>query len=144
MFGRFSKLATGKNLLSPQFKDDEVRRRWEPGLAIQRVGRGLAVADYDKVGDLLMVVIHMNDAPDLLRHSGKNKKHSILVKTIVARSNRDGTGNEVKVVSGGPTQYDQVRSGAGGLSSSDLRLHFGFRAGLTDRWSRMALAKRAN
>ena len=67
----------------------------------------------------------MNDSPDLLRHARKNKNHSILVKTIGVKSNRDGIGTEVKVVSGQLTQYDWVRSGASYLSSSDLRLHFG-------------------
>lgn len=71
-------------------------------------------------------------ASDLLRHAHKNPNHSILVKTIGTRSNRDGIGAEVKVVSGNLTQYDTVRSGGSYLSSSDLRLHFGVgtRAGI--------------
>jgi len=116
----------GGNQRSPlQIRFDEVGRRSGPGLAIQKVSRGLATADYDNDGDLEIVVTNMNDSPDLLRHIRKNKNHSILVKTIGVRSNRDGIGTEVKVVSGGLTQYDQVRSGASYLSSSDLRLHFG-------------------
>src|SRR5437588_5796055 len=67
----------------------------------------------------------MNDSPDLLRHARKNPNHSILVKTIGARSNRDGIGAKVTVAAGGLTEYDEVRSGGSYLSSSDLRLHFG-------------------
>jgi len=67
----------------------------------------------------------MNDSPDLLRHARKNPRHSILAKTIGARSNRDGIGAKVTVAAGGVTEYDEVRSGGSYLSSSDLRLHFG-------------------
>ncbi|HEY6293876.1 MAG TPA: CRTAC1 family protein [Terriglobia bacterium] len=106
-------------------KFDEVGLRSGPGLATRKVSRGLATADYDNDGDLEIAVSHMNDSPDLLRHERKNRNHSILIKTIGTRSNRDGIGTEVKVVAGKLTQYDTVRSGGSYLSSSDLRLHFG-------------------
>jgi len=106
-------------------KFEEVGLRSGPGLAIRKVSRGLATADYDNDGDLEIMVTNMNDSPDLLRHSRKNPHHSILVKTIGTRSNRDGMGTEVRVISGGLVQYDTVRSGGSYLSSSDLRLHFG-------------------
>jgi len=108
-----------------EIKFDEVGRRSGPGLAIQKVSRGLATADYDNDGDLEIVVTNINDSPDLLRHARKNKNHSVLVKTIGVRSNRDGIGTEIKVVAGQLAQYDSVRSGASYLSSSDLRVHFG-------------------
>ena len=104
---------------------EEVGLRSGPGLALRKVSRGLAVADYDNDGDLEMAVTNMNDSPELLRHEQKNPNHSILVRTIGTRSNRDGLGAKVTVVSGGLTQYDEVRSGGSYLSSSDLRLHFG-------------------
>jgi hypothetical protein len=71
-----------------------------------------SAADYDNDGDLEIVVTNIGDSPDRLRHNRKNKSHSILVKAVGVRSNRDGIGTEVKVVSGGLTQYDQVGSGA--------------------------------
>ncbi len=108
-----------------EIKFEEVGLRSGPGLALQKVSRGLATADYDNDGDLEIMVTNMNDSPDLLRHARKNSNHSILVRTIGTRSNRDGIGAEVKVVSGNLTQYDTVRSGGSYLSSSDLRLHFG-------------------
>ncbi len=106
-------------------KFDEVGLQSGPGLAIKKVARGLATADYDNDGDLEVVVTNMNDSPDLLRHVGKNTHHSVLIKTVGTRSNRDGIGARVTVAAGGLTQYDEVRSGGSYLSSSDLRLHFG-------------------
>jgi enediyne biosynthesis protein E4 len=106
-------------------KFEEVGMRSGPGMAIRKVSRGLATADYDNDGDIEMAVSNMNDSPDLIRHARKNRNHSILVKTVGVESNRDGIGAEVKVVAGGVTQWDEVRSGGSYLSSSDLRLHFG-------------------
>ncbi len=106
-------------------KFDEVGLQSGPGFALRKVGRGLATADYDNDGDLEMMVSTMNSSPELLRHLHKNPNHSILVKTVGAKSNRDGIGAEVKVIAGNLTQFDTVRSGGSYLSSSDLRLHFG-------------------
>jgi len=60
-----------------------------------------------------------------LLNDGGNRNNSVLVKTIGVKSNRDGIGARVKVVSGGLTQVDEVRSGGSYLSQNDLRLHFG-------------------
>jgi enediyne biosynthesis protein E4 len=117
-----------RNLLFHNRRDgrfDEVGLRSGPALAIRKVSRGLATADYDNDGDVEMIVSNMNDSPELIRHARKNPNHSILVKTIGVESNRDGIGAEVKVVAGDITQWDEVRSGGSYLSSSDLRLHFG-------------------
>ena len=69
------------------------------------MGRGLATADYDNDGDLEIMVSNMNSSPELLRHVHKNPNHSILVKTVGTKSNRDGIGAEVKVIAGNLTQY---------------------------------------
>jgi enediyne biosynthesis protein E4 len=114
-----------------KIKFDEVGKISGSGLAIQKVSRGMATADYDNDGDLEMAVTNMNSSPDLLRHLHKNKNHSILVKTIGVQSNRDGIGTEVKIISGKSVQVDWVRSGASYLSSSDLRVHFGLRSEAT-------------
>jgi ASPIC/UnbV protein len=41
------------------------------------------------------------------------------------RSNRMAIGARVKIVAGGMTQTDEVRSGGSYISQSDFRLHFG-------------------
>jgi hypothetical protein len=109
-------------------KFEEIGLRSGPALAIKKVSRGLATADYDNDGDVEFAVSNMNDAPDLIRHARKGAGHSVLIKTVGTRSNRDGIGTKVRVLAGGLTQSDEVRSGGSYLSSSDLRLHFGLGA----------------
>jgi hypothetical protein len=99
-----------------------------PGLAIKKVSRGLATADYDNDGDLEFLISNMNGTPDLIRHARKNPNHSILIKAEGVKSNRDGIGTKVRVIAGGLTQYDEVHSSGSYLSSSDRRLHFGLGA----------------
>jgi len=61
----------------------------------------------------------------VLRNDGGNANNGIVIKLIGVKSNRDGLGARVKVVSGDLRQIDEVHSGASYLSQSDLRLHFG-------------------
>jgi hypothetical protein len=51
--------------------------------------------------------------------------NAVLIKTVGVKSNRDGIGARVTVVSGDLTQVDEVHSGGSYLSQNDLRLHFG-------------------
>lgn len=97
------------NLRSGKF--EEVGRSAGPGLALQKVSRGLATADYDNDGDLEFAISNMNAAPDLIRRARKNANQSILVKLIGTKSNRDGIGAKVRVVAGDLVQFDEVQIG---------------------------------
>jgi hypothetical protein len=48
-----------------------------------------------------------------------------LVRAVGVKSNRDGIGAKVKVVSGDLMMIDEVRSGGSYISQNDMRLHFG-------------------
>src|SRR5207245_5840942 len=76
-------------------------------------------------GDLDIVVADLDGPPQVLRNDGGNANNSVLIKTVGVRSNRDGIGASVKIVSGDLIQIDEVRSGGSYLSQNDLRLHFG-------------------
>ena len=99
----------------------------ESGSALleERASRGTAFGDIDNDGDVDIVVNDLDSVPQLLRNDGGNKNNWIIVKTIGTKSNRDGIGAKVKVVSGDLSQLDEVRSGGSYISQNDLRLHFG-------------------
>src|SRR5207247_11316780 len=60
---------------------------------------------------------------------GKQGKWS-LVKFVGTVSNWEGIGARVTVGAGGHQQLQEVRSGGGYVSQSDLRLHFGLGAAM--------------
>ena len=91
----------------------------------KRTGRGAAFGDIDNDGDVDVVINNLDGPPQLLRNDGGNANNSILIKTIGVKSNRDGIGARVKIISGDLIQIGEVYSGGSYLSQSDLRLRFG-------------------
>jgi len=91
----------------------------------KRTGRGAAFGDLDNDGDTDLVINNLDGPPQVLRNDGGNGNNSILIKAVGVKSNRDGIGARIKVVSGELTQSDEIHSGGSYLSQSDLRLHFG-------------------
>ena len=103
----------------------EVAAQSGSALMEERASRGTAFGDIDNDGDVDVVVNDLDGAPQLLRNDGGNKNNWIIVKTIGTKSNRNGIGAKVKVVSGDLTQLDEVRSGGSYISQNDFKLHFG-------------------
>jgi len=103
----------------------EIAAQSGSALMEERASRGTAFGDIDNDGDVDIVVNDLDSAPQLLRNDGGNKNNWIIVKTIGTKSNRNGIGAKVKVVSGDLTQLDEVRSGGSYISQNDLKLHFG-------------------
>ena len=97
------------------------------GAALQEawVWRGLAVGDLDNDGRLDAVVT-ANDGPIRVLHNETvNGNHWILLNLTGHKSNRDGIGATVKVVTAEGAQYATVTTAGSYLSSSDKRAHFG-------------------
>jgi hypothetical protein len=92
---------------------------------IERVGRGLALGDFDNDGDLDVLVSNNHQGPELLRNEGGNANHWLAIRLVGVKSNRDGIGARVRVVAGSSTQIDQAKGGGSYLSASDPRLYFG-------------------
>ena len=91
----------------------------------KRVGRGAAFGDYDNDGDTDIFVVNLNQEGVLLRNEGGNKHNWLTIKTVGAKSNRDGIGARVEVITRSHSQIKEVQAGSSYLSGHDLRLIFG-------------------
>jgi enediyne biosynthesis protein E4 len=114
-----------------------------------RVSRGVAVADFDNDGDLDILVSNNGQAPQLLRNDGGNGRHWLQVLLIGTKSNRDGVGARIKLVSEDLVLYDQRKGGMSYQSAQDPRLHFGLGNrtkinSLEIRWPSGVMTKLAN
>jgi hypothetical protein len=102
-----------------------------PAVQVPRIGRGLAVADFDNDGALDVVISTQGQAPDLLRNQGVRGRAWIEIRARGKASNRFGLGARVEINASGTHQTGEVNNVASYLSSSDLRLHFGLGAAKT-------------
>ncbi len=118
---------------------EDVAAALEGNLADPRPARGTAFGDYDNDGDIDVLVININDRPNLYRNDGGNRNGWIGFRLEGTRSNRDAIGARVEITRGDRTQAKEVRSGESYLSHNDMRLLFGLGEaggvdGLRIRW----------
>jgi enediyne biosynthesis protein E4 len=99
----------------------------EVGADFQRpmVARGAVYGDYDRDGDLDVLISNNHGPAILFRNDGGNRNSWLTVKTVGSKSNRDGIGAVVRVESAGGKQSQTVHSGSSYCSQSDLALTFG-------------------
>jgi hypothetical protein len=95
------------------------------GFAQPKVGRGLAYGDFDRDGDLDLLLTTNNGAAHLYRNDQLGGNRSIRFRLVGTKSNRDAIGATVHIVSGGLSQTRMVKSGSSYLSQSELPLVFG-------------------
>jgi hypothetical protein len=89
------------------------------------VARGAAYGDFDRDGDLDILISTNNGPAYLYRNDGGNRNHWLQLKLTGSKSNRDGIGAVVRVTSAGGMQWQTVHSGSSYCSASDLALTFG-------------------
>ena len=89
------------------------------------VGRGMAIGDIDNDGRIDAVVTENGGPVHVLRNETESNMHWLTLKLVGHKSNRDGIGAVVKVVTSRGPQWITVTTASGYLSSSDPRAHFG-------------------
>ena len=105
-------------------KFQEVTESMGSAFAAPKVARGTAYADIDNDG-FLDVLVTTNGGRPYLFHNEGGGNHSLRVKLVGTKSNRDGIGSVVRVTSGKDEQWQMLRSGSSYLSQSELVLTFG-------------------
>lgn len=95
-----------------------------PSFNLPRIARGAAYADAFNTGKLDVLISTNSGSAILFRNEG-GANHSLRIKLVGVKSNRDGIGATVHVSAGGVTQEKMLASGSSYLSSSELVLTFG-------------------
>jgi hypothetical protein len=104
---------------------DDASEQVGPDIRRPIVARGAAFADFDRDGDL-DVLINTNGGPAyLFRNDGGNQNHWIQLKLVGVESNRSALGAVVRLESASGAQTQTVHSGSSYCSQSDLALTFG-------------------
>jgi enediyne biosynthesis protein E4 len=108
-------------------KFTEVTAQMGSAFAARKVARAAAYGDVDNYG-FLDILLTTNAGPAYLFHNEGGSNHSLRVKLVGTKSNRDGIGAVVRVTSGSDKQWKMLRSGSSYLAQSELVLTFGLGA----------------
>jgi hypothetical protein len=111
------------NLGNGKFRD--VASETGGGFDTPRVGRGLAYGDFDRDGDLDILMTTNNGPAVLFRNDQLTGNRSIRFELQGTKSNRDAIGASVSIFIGDQHQSRLVRGGSSYLSQSELPVTFG-------------------
>ena len=104
---------------------------------LPKVGRGLAYGDFDRDGDLDILITTNNGPAYLYRNDQQAGNKSIRFRLTGTQSNRDAIGASVRIDHAGTTQTRVVKGGSSYLSQSELSVTFG--VGKRDKIDRVVI-----
>ena len=102
-----------------------------------KVGRGLAFGDFDRDGDLDLLLTTNNGAAYLYRNDQNAGRKALRFYLKGTKSNHDAIGATVRVYNGNEVQMRMVQGGSSYLSQSELPVTFGM--GGRDRAERVVV-----
>jgi hypothetical protein len=107
----------------------DVTTQMGPGFSFVGYQRGSAFVDLNNDGFLDVVVTSLGQRPRILINNSLIPNHWVMFDLRGHKSNRDGIGARIKVVTAsGRALYNHVTTSVGFMSSSDRRAHFGLGA----------------
>ena len=95
------------------------------GMKVKLRSRAAGFDDLDNDGDVDVVILNSRWGPTILRNDSPAKNHWLQICLVGVKTNRDGIGARVNVVSGDLVLIDEVHSGRGYQSHYGMRLNFG-------------------
>ncbi len=111
------------------------------GFSEPKVGRGLAYGDFDRDGDLDLLITTNNGPAYLYRNDQMAGNRSIRIRLVGTKSNRDAIGASVKIFydasNGTAIQSRLIKGGSSYLSQSELPATFGL--GKRDKVDRLVI-----
>jgi hypothetical protein len=107
------------------------------GFPQPKVGRGLACGDFDRDGDVDLLVSTNSGPAFLYRNDQTAGNRSIRFRLVGTKSNRDAIGAVVRILIGSAGQSRLVKGGSSYLSQSELPVTFGL--GKRDRVERAVI-----
>jgi enediyne biosynthesis protein E4 len=95
------------------------------GFVTPKVGRGLAYGDFDRDGDVDLLLTTNQGPAYLYRNDLISGNRSLRLRLEGTKSNRDAIGSVVRVTTPDATQSRMVKTGSSYLSQSELAVTFG-------------------
>jgi enediyne biosynthesis protein E4 len=118
-------------------KFQDVAADVDGGFAEPKVARGLAYGDFDRDGDLDILLTTNNGPAYLYRNDQLAGNRSIRFRLMGTKSNRDAIGAVVRIFYDGQSQSRMVKGGSSYLSQSELPVTFGL--GKRDKVARVQI-----